>query len=118
MQINIKSTNLDLTPAIQEYIEIKIGSLEHFLRRFVGVRPCVGLKRFELKNEIKIFVELARATKHHKSGNVFYAEATLALGKKVLRAEHSDWNIRVAIDKIKDKLQQEIKKYKEIRSNH
>ena len=35
--------------------------------------------------------------------------------KKILRAEHSDWDIRVAIDKVKDKLQQEIKKYKEIK---
>lgn len=113
MQINIKATNLELTPAIRQYIEIKIGSLEHFLRRFVGVRPCVGLKRFESKSEIEVFVEIARTTKHHYKGDVFYAEATFSIGKKVLRAEHSDWNIRVTIDKVKDKLQQEIKKYKE-----
>ncbi len=103
MQINIKATNLELTPAIREYIKIKIGSLSHFI------------KRFESKNEIEVFVEIARTTRHHRSGNVFYAEATLPLGKKVLRAEHSDWDIRVAIDEIKDRLQQEIKKYKEIK---
>jgi len=34
MKLNIKATNLDLTPAIREYIEIKIGSLSHFLKRF------------------------------------------------------------------------------------
>ena len=101
MKINIKATNLDLTPAIREYIEEKIGSLSHFL------------KRFEVKNEIEVFVEIARTTKHHRHGNVLYAEAIVSLGKKILRAEHFDWDIRVAIDKVKDKLQQEIKKYKE-----
>lgn len=115
MKINIKATNLDLTPAIREYIEEKIGSLDRFLRRFVGVRPCVGLKRFESKNEIEVFVEIARTTKHHRHGNVLYAEATVPIGKKILRAEHFDWDIRVAIDKVRDKLQQEIKKYKEIK---
>ena len=115
MKINIKATNLELTPAIRQYIEIKIGSLDHFLRHFVGVRPCVGLKRFESKSEIEVFVEIARTTRHHHKGNIFYAEAIFSLCKKILRAEHSDWDIRVAIDKVKDKLQQEIKKYKEIK---
>lgn len=101
MKINIKVTNLDLTPAIREYIEEKIGSLDRFL------------KSFETKSEIEVFVEIAHTTKHHRHGNVLYAEATASLGKKILRAEHSDWDIRVAIDKVKDKLQQEIKKYKE-----
>ncbi len=103
MKIDIKATNLEITPAISEYIEIKLGSLSRFL------------KKFESQSEIKIFIEIARTTRHHKSGNVFYAEVNLHLPKKTLRAEHSDWDIRVAIDKAKDKLQQEIKKYKEIR---
>lgn len=106
MKINIKATNLDLTPAIREYIETKIGSIERVL------------KSFESKTEEEIFIEIARTTKHHKSGNVFYAEATMALGKKVLRAEREDGDIRAAIDKIKDKLKQEIGRYKEKLSEH
>jgi putative sigma-54 modulation protein len=101
MKIDIKATNLDLTPAIHDYIEDKIGSLAHFL------------KKFEIKSEIEVFVEIAHITKHHRHGNVLYAEATIPLGKKILRAEHLDWDIRVAIDRVRDKLQQEIKKYKE-----
>ena len=100
MKLDIKATNLDLTPAIREYVEIKIGSLGRFL------------KRFELENEIKVFVEIARTTRHHRSGNVFCAEASFSIGKKLLRAEYSDWDIRLAINKVKDKLQREIKKYK------
>ncbi len=101
MKIHIKATNLDLTPSIREYTEKKIGSLDKFL------------ERFEKEGEVEIFVEVARTTKHHKSGEVFYAEATFSLGKKVFRAEDTDEDIRVAVDKLRDKLQQEIKKYKE-----
>jgi len=104
MKIIIKATNLKLTPAISEYIEEKINSLDKFLN-----------KKLEKESEIKIEIEIARITKHHKSGNVYYAEANLHLPGKILRADHSDWDIRVAVDKIKDILQQEIKKYKGIK---
>lgn len=102
MNIIIKTSKLELTPAIEEYIYEKIGSLDRFIKN-----------RFEQKGEIKAEVEIARTTKHHRRGDVFYAEINLHLPKKNLRAEHSDWDIRVAIDQAKDKLRQEIKKYKE-----
>lgn len=100
MKIIIKATKLKLTPAIYDYIDEKIGSLDRLI------------KRFEIKREIKAEIEIAIPTKHHRHGNIFYAEANIYLPGKVLRAEHSDWNIRVAINNIKYKLQQEINKYK------
>jgi len=103
MKINIKATNLDLTPEIRDYIEEKIGSLVHFL------------KKFEIKSETEVFVEIAQTTKHHRHGNILYAEATIPLGKKILRAEHSSDDIKTAINKIKSELQQQIKKHKDTR---
>lgn len=105
MKINIKATNLELTPAIKVYIEDKIASVDKFLKKFEG------------QTNIEIFVEIARTTRHHHKGDVFRAEANLQLPGKILRADHEDWDIRVAIDKVKDKLQQEIKKYKEIKTD-
>ncbi|MBI5306399.1 ribosome-associated translation inhibitor RaiA [Candidatus Wolfebacteria bacterium] len=102
MNIIIKATQLDLTPAIREYVETKIGLLDKLL------------KKFEIKSEIKVEVEIARSTKHHRHGNVFYAEANIHLPKKTLRAEHFDVDIRIAIDNIKKKLYQEIVKYKDL----
>jgi len=106
MQIIIKSKNLDLTPSIKEYVEMKIGSLDHLL------------ERFEANSEIKIEIEIARTTKHHKQGDVFYAEANLHLPKKILRSEHYDSDIRIAVDEIKNKLHVEITKYKELATDH
>jgi putative sigma-54 modulation protein len=105
MKINIKATNLDLTPSIVQYIEDKASSVEKFL------------KKFEEKSEIGVFFEIARTTKHHRKGEVFRAEANMELPGKVLRADHEDWNVRVAIDKVKDKLQAEIKKYKSVKGD-
>lgn len=101
MKIIVKATKLELDQTILQYIDDKIGSLSRFI------------KKFEEKSEIKTEVEIARTTRHHRHGNVFYAEANIHLPKKIIRGEHSDWDVRVAIDKIKDKLQRELKTYKE-----
>lgn len=97
MQIQIKTTNIELTPAIEEYIHQKIGSLE----KFIGA------------NYYKIFAEIGKTTQHHKSGDVFRAEINIDLPGKLIRSEAEEWDLRVAIDRVKDQLQQELKKYKE-----
>jgi len=104
MKIIIKSTNLDLTPALKEYIEGKIGAL----RKFVS--------RFDLEGAVEARVEVARTTKHHLKGKVLRAEVNLDLPGRVLRAEDEDYDVRVAIDRVRDKLKREIEKYKG--SNH
>ena len=101
MKITIKHTNVDSTPAINEYIEQKISALGRYL------------KKFESDSEVIARVEVARTTKHHHKGQVFRAEVNLQLPKKMLRAEHQDFDVRVAIDVVKDKLHREIIKYKE-----
>ena len=120
MQIQIKATNLDLTPAIKEYIEKKFTSLVRFLRKELAPtaknKKAPASSHRELKDRV-IFIEIARTTRHHRHGNVFYAEATLEIDKETLRAEHSDYDIRVAIDKVKDKFKKEIIKHKE-RKHH
>ncbi len=102
MITHIKTTNLKLTPAIEDYIRQK---MERDLARFV--------RRLDEKGAAELFVEIARTTRHHRRGDVFRAEADLRLPGKVLRAEAEEWNIRVAVDRVKDELQREIKKYKE-----
>lgn len=108
MKINIKATNLDLTPAIKQYIEEKIGGLEKLLSsKSTDWEPSVG------RPTVEAFVEISRTTKHHHKGPVFRAEINVPMpGQgKVLRAEAEQWDIRVAIDQIKDEIQIELKKY-------
>ena len=99
--IHIKSTNLDLTPSIKAFVDEKLGALGKYV------------KKFETEGEVEMNLELARTTKHHHKGPVFKAEANLLLPGNMLRAEHIDTDIRVAIDRLKVTLRNDIEKYKE-----
>ncbi len=102
MKTTIKATGIDLTVPLKEYVEEKIGALEKFV------------KRWDVEGGVEVWVEVGRTTRHHKKGDVFRAEADLRLPKKVLRAEDEDFDIRVAVDRVRDKLEREINKYKGI----
>jgi putative sigma-54 modulation protein len=96
MKITIKATNFKLTPTIEDYILEKINSLDKFTH---GI--------------IKAFVEVGKSTRHHQKGPFFRAEADLRLPGKILRAEAEEKDLYMAIVRVKDELQIEVKKYKE-----
>jgi len=86
MKINIQATGIELTPAISQYVNKKIGALEKFVRNADAVAQ----------------VEVGRSTRHHKTGEVFMAEVHLRGAGIDLYAvsEHSD--LYAAIDLVKD----------------
>jgi len=95
MKIDMKATNLELTPSIKTYIEEKVGGLE----RFINVSE--EFKTGETA-PVEAFVEIARTTKHHKHGDVLRAEIMIKVKGEMYRAEASDWDARVALDSAKD----------------
>ncbi len=103
MKIDLKYTQFEPADDIEEYARKRIGSLARFL------------KSFERHHEITMFVEIARSTRHHRKGNVFYAEATFETvpGGKQFRAESNGPDIRMALDELKEKLKKEIRRYKD-----
>ncbi|MDP3975204.1 MAG: ribosome-associated translation inhibitor RaiA [Candidatus Jorgensenbacteria bacterium] len=100
MKIELLGTRLSLTPSIRTYVDQKIGGVGKFI------------KRFETEQEHTAFVELARTTRHHRHGEVFYAEVTLRLPGKVIRVEEYHEDIRAAIDRAKDRLKAELSRFK------
>lgn len=100
MRILIQGTKLDLTEPLKVYIEEKMQGLEKFL------------KRWDEKDSIVLRVEVARTSKHHKKGEVYYAEANLDIPHRVMRAESYHNDARLAINEVKKILEGEIKKYK------
>lgn len=101
MKINIRATKFELTPAITDYIEKRISGLSKFTRKF------------DERDETRVEVEVARTTKHHRKGEVFYAEATAYLVGKKIRVVDYDNDLRAAVDRVKDNLKESILKYKE-----
>lgn len=101
MRLQIKATGFELTPSLRQFIEDKLGGLENIL------------KRWDENDSVIIRVEVAKNTKHHQKGNIFYVEANIDLPKKVIRVEEVGEDMREAVDKLKDRLKNEVSKIKE-----
>jgi ribosomal subunit interface protein len=99
MELIIKK-NIDLTPALEIYLQKKFASLEKFIAAFEKAGPT------------ELVLEIQRTTNHHRKGPVYSAAAKLRLPKTIIRAEETADDIRVAIDAAKDTLREEIEKYK------
>lgn len=100
MKIIIKTTQIDLSSSIRQYVEEKIGGLEKFLKNFDP----------EL---VEARVEIGKTTRGQRQGEIFRAEVNLSLNGKLLRASQVEESLYAAIDSVKDELAAEIKHYKE-----
>jgi len=98
MNIFIKSTDLELTEPLKTYINEKINALN---KLFTHLDP----------DTVKVQIEVARTSNHHRQGDVYRAEANMSLPHEVLRAEEENSDIRAAVDVVKDKLKREIESY-------
>ncbi|TSC89551.1 MAG: Uncharacterized protein G01um10143_41 [Parcubacteria group bacterium Gr01-1014_3] len=99
MKIITKYTNFTSTPALDQYIEDKIGALEKYISKLVE------------KGVAEARVEVARTTKHHQKGDVYHVECNLQMPGKLLRGETEVSDVRVGIDEVKATMDLEIKKY-------
>ena len=98
MNINIQTKNMQLTPAIREYIEKKLFQIEKKLIKENSVAHCD--------------VEVGKTTKHHMKGEVFRAEFNLSVDGKYYRTESTQENLYAAIDDAKDELQRTVRSNK------
>lgn len=95
--VEIKGKGIKLTDANVEYARKKVESLSKFLRNFNS-------------DTVEVRIEIGK-DKHHRKGDVFYAEVNLKLPDKLIRAVSEHENMFYAITDTKDKLQEEIKDY-------
>jgi putative sigma-54 modulation protein len=100
MKIMIKSSLLELAPSIKQYIEEKFNDLDRFLEQWKD------------KDAIEARVEVARTTKHHYKGDVFYAEINLSFPGNNLRAEATTGDIYNSIDEIHNDIKRQLRKYR------
>lgn len=98
MQIDVYAKNIELTPAIRSFVEEKVGSLARFLEGS--------------SENLQARVEVGKPSRHHKSGQVFYAEINLKIGGHLLRAQAEHFDLYVAVDQVRDEAERQIKKFK------
>ena len=102
MNLNIKATSFNLTPAISDYVEKRLSSIGKFLH---------------YDSTVKCDIELARTTNHHKNGDIFKAEIHIVGKDKNLYASAEKEDLYSAIDAVKDDIIREVKSSKEKRQS-
>lgn len=100
MNIIIKKS-MDLTPALEAYLQKKFAALEMLVSAINKTNPA------------ELTIEIGRTTNHHRKGDVYRTAAKLHLARVTLRAEAEAEDIRTALDAAKDTLREEIEKYKD-----
>lgn len=92
MNYNVRGENIEVTPAIREYVEKKIGKLERYFKNTPDAHASVNLKV--------------------RPNNTSKVEVTIPMSNLVLRAEEEHADMYAAIDLIVDKLERQIRKHK------
>ncbi|MDO8499343.1 MAG: ribosome-associated translation inhibitor RaiA [bacterium] len=97
MQIILTAKGIDLTDAIKDYVDKKIGALEKFYDQIIRAHVVVGVE-----------------SHHHLKGDIFMAECKLEVPGNDLFASKNEKNLYKAIDQVRDFLEGELKKHKVI----
>ncbi|MCM3124120.1 MULTISPECIES: ribosome-associated translation inhibitor RaiA [unclassified Mesobacillus] len=92
MNYNIRGENIEVTPAIREYVEKKVAKLDRYFTESPNANVNVNLKVYQDKKS--------------------KVEITIPMKDLVLRAEELHEDMYAAIDLITDKLERQIRKHK------
>lgn len=99
MRLNLKTTDVSVPPQVRAYLDKKLQSLG---------------KLIPLDDPaVMIDVELGRTTRHHQTGDVFFAEITLYRGKESFRAVADRPDLMSAIDAMRDAIARELSSRKD-----
>lgn len=101
MNINIKSTNIELTQQVRDYAEKKVRGLEKFIKI--------------TDESIQAWIEVGKTTQHHQKGDFFRAEIQIRIPHwgKGARTEATHETLNAAIDDAHDQMKLELEKIKD-----
>lgn len=102
MQINLLGKNLEITEAIEEYVEKRITNLGKLLSKIE-----------DTGGDVMVHFEVGRRTNGQNKGEVFHADCNININGKKFYAEADTEDLYSAIDQIKEKLFRDISKDKD-----
>jgi putative sigma-54 modulation protein len=95
MNLSISGHHLEVTPALRDYVTQKLDRITRHFDRVIDVKVFLSVDKLVQKAEINI----------HVRGKEIHAEAT-------------DADLYASIDKLVDKLDRQVMKYKEKSNDH
>lgn len=90
--INIKATNMELTGAINDYVNKRLSGIEKFIKDGTMIA----------------FVEVGKTTNHHKRGDFFRAEFNIEISGTKFYAFSEKDDLYAAIDDAKEEVVRQI----------
>ncbi|MFH1608727.1 MAG: ribosome-associated translation inhibitor RaiA [Patescibacteria group bacterium] len=102
MKINLQGKNLEITPAINDYVMKKVTNLGKILNNIE-----------EKTGEILVNFTVEKTTNHHRSGEVFHADCAIKTNRGNYFSSADEEDLYAAIDSVKDTLFRELSKTKE-----
>ncbi len=102
MKLNIKTTNIEMTQSIRDYLDKRLVAFEKFIQG---------------EEAIMVDVEVGRTTRHHKQGDIFRAEINLHGKGHNLRAVSEKEDLYSAIDEARDEMVRELTAEKDKRTS-
>jgi|SRR3989344_55221 len=106
MNIIIKTKNIELTDSLEALINKRLIKLNKFIISLVQKEEHFG------KIMPEFLVEIKKETRHHRKGDLFWADVIIRLPGKKLVAQACQDDMLLAITKARDEMQREIRKYK------
>ena len=97
MKIQIRGLHTTLTPIINDYVVKRFSSLSKFVK----------------DDSVVCDVQLVKTTEHHRSGDIFTAEANINLHKDQVFAVAEKSDLYQAIDELRDELERILSSRKE-----
>jgi len=97
MRLQVKGRNVEITPSVREYAEMKLAKLDR-----------------QLPAEIQVELELTEE-KHRALTATHLAEGTIFTKGSALRAHETGPDVRTSIDRLVDTLERQVKRYREKR---
>ncbi len=95
MNIQITGRRLEVTPTLKDYVESRLHKFEKYSFKIAEVQVILNVEKY----------------RHH-------AEMTVSLDGTVLQAEDETEEMYSTIDRVVDKLEKQVKKYKEKITDH
>lgn len=102
MKINLQAKNMELTPAIYNYVMDRVTNLGRLLTKIE-----------EKSGEIVVHFDVSKTTNHHKGGEVFRADCSIVVKGEKFYASADKEDLYEAIDAVKENLFNEISKNKD-----
>lgn len=101
MKINLQAKNLELTPAIHDYVVERVTNLGKLLS-----------KMEEKGGEVLVVFDVSKTTNHHKTGEIFRADCTITADGNKFYSSSDQSDLYAAVDDVKENLFHEITRAK------